>query len=243
MEPYIIKKDLDRLINSIKEPISLDSYRMIATYYQMLVEEVIESIWENHNNKINMELNNIKICLGGSAVNTSTAIGYMVEEFLVRQFPTFLKRSLSSTINSPEDALYENDQKIELMINLKVEKNTSSNNGIVAANILQQRYLSNTKPKLYLVLKSKYHLDEINSTLLFNGLESYYLESFINDPTCLNADSRNWSQEFNILSGRIQCPSKEKLKEKSIETIPPYSEIHKFMKGLAENLTKAKNHL
>jgi len=241
MKQYNLKNDLDLLISSSEDPISLDSYRKIAHIYQMLVEEVIETIWEKHNNKIHMELNNIPICLEGSAVNTSTAIGYMVEEFLVRQFPPFLKRSLNSTINSAEDAIYEDDEKIELMINLKVEKNTSSNNGIVAGNILQQRYLSNTKPKLYLILKSKYYLDESNSTLLFNGLESYYLESFINDPMCLNADSRNWSKEFNILSGRIQCPNKEKLREKSIDTIPPYAEIHKFMSELAKNLAKEKN--
>jgi hypothetical protein len=237
-----LKKDLDLTITKIEEPIPLETYRETAKKFQILVEGIIESIWKEHNNKISMRLNNIPICLKGSSVNTSTAFGYVVEEFLVRQFPSYLKRTLHSTINSAEDVIYSDNTKIELMANLKVEKNTSSNSGIVAGNILQQRYLSNTKPKLYLVVKSKYYIDENESYLLFNGIESYYLESFITDPLCLNSDNRNWSEEYNVLSGRIKSPNKTVLEEKNINTIPDYNKVHSFMQNLRGSLTEVKHN-
>ena len=241
MNAHELNKILETKINGLSGAITIDQYREIADLFQKLVEISIKDIWEKHNNKIQLRLNDIPICLQGSAVNTSTAFGFIVEEFLVRQLPDFFTSSIQSTINSVEDFSYSDNLKIELMVNLKVEKNTSNNNGIVAGNILRNHYLSTPKPKLYLVMKSKYHLDEDRSDLLFDGISSYYLESFITRPNCLRADSRNWSSEYNILSGRLQAPSSTELLKCGINTIPSPELVREFIGNLAENLKLARN--
>jgi hypothetical protein len=236
-----LNKILKAKIDELSGAISINQYREIADIFQKLVEASIKDIWKKHNNKVQLSLNDVPICLEGSAVNTSTAFGFMIEEFLVRQLPNFFTRSINSTINSVEDFSYIDDSKIELMVNLKVEKNTSNNNGIVAGNILRNRYIANDKPKLYLVLKSKYHLDEQHSDLHFDGTISYYLESFITRPNCLRADSRNWSSEYNILSGRLQAPNRTELSQCGINSIPEPELIRNFINNLADNLRTARN--
>ena len=56
----------------------------------------------------------------------------------------------------------------------------------------------------------------------------------------LKSDSRNWSDTFNILSGRLQLPSKDKLEKVGISDIPEPQEILIFMDVLAKKLTESK---
>ena len=58
----------------------------------------------------------------------------------------------------------------------------------------------------------------------------------------LKSDSRNWSNTFNILSGRLQLPSKDKLEKFGIQDIPEPEEILSFMDVLAEKLTESKRN-
>lgn len=232
---------LSKLIESQGETLSIDDYRSIAREFQVLVEGAVLDIWETHGNRLFLELNGVPVATKGSAVNTSTAIGFLVEEFLVKQLPEWFSQGVSATGNSAFDFFYSDDSKVKLMVNLKVEKNTSNNKGVVAANILRSEYLANAKPKIYLVLKSKYHIDESTSSLVFDGLESIILESFITRPGALKSDNRNWSKEFKALSGRLQLPNAGILKECSTSTIPSPEHIHKFMEELPNHLQATKS--
>jgi hypothetical protein len=238
MDVTTLRVALDKLIEDSSNPISADEYTEIAIKFQKLTEIVISNIWQTHQNRIALDLNGIKFALPGSSVNTSTAIGFLVEEFIIQQLPDFYRRADGATINSAFDCQYTNDSKIHLVVNLKVEKNSSNNSGVVAGNILQSFYLSNEKPKLYLILKSKYHLDEPKSELVYDGKWSIYLEDFIT--RFLNADRRSWSEEFNPLSGRIQLPSAGNLREIVTHRLPHPSETQAFIKRLAENLGQSR---
>ncbi len=227
-------------INKLCDPITLPEYQSIAKTFQKLVELSINEIWVKHSKKVLLSLNDVLIGLEGSALNTSTAYGFMIEEFLVRQLPEFFTRNVTATNKSIEDFSYSNHSKIELMVNLKVEKNTSKNNGIVAGNILRERYILNEKPKLYLIMKSKYQINETKSELKFIATSSCYLESFITQENCLKTDRRNWTKKFNPLSGRLQLPNNTELAKCSIDSIPDPTAIYKFIFELETKLNKAK---
>ena len=224
-------------VNSIEK----EEYQEIAKLFQRLVIKDIQDIWIKHKKKIDMRLNKIPICLEGSAVNSSTAFGFIIEEFLVQQLSTKeYDKPKESTIASLYDFKFKMDDKIELLVNLKVERAGGSNSGICAGNILKNYYSKDNKPKLYLIVKSGYDINDKKSEVIFNGLSSIYLESFLTRDGMLKSDSRNWSNTFNILSGRLQLPSKDKLKGVGIIDIPNPQEILSFMNILAEKLTESK---
>lgn len=231
---------LEKLISSHQGTLTLHEYRQIAREFQILVEGAVLEIWEKHKNRLDLTLNGVPVASEGSAVNTSTAIGFLVEEFIVKQLPEWFSSGSGATGNSAFDFFYSDDSKIKLMVNLKVEKNTSNNKGVVAANILRAEYLADSRPKIYLIVKSKYHLDAATSSLRFDGLESVILESFITRPGALKSDNRNWSAEFNALSGRLQLPSESVLNQCSADTIPKPEDIREFMKDLQNHLIRTK---
>jgi len=233
----------EALVKYLKQVNSIgkEEYQEIAKLFQRLVIKDIQDIWVKHKKKIDMRLNKIPICLEGSAVNSSTAFGFIIEEFLVQQLSTKeYDKPKESTIASLYDFKFKMDDKIELLVNLKVERAGGSNSGICAGNILKNYYSKDDKPKLYLIVKSGYDINNKKSEVIFNGLSSVYLESFLIKKNMLKSDSRNWSNTFNILSGRLQLPSKYKLKEVGIIDIPKPQEILSFMNILAEKLTESK---
>lgn len=237
------KEELVAYLKKVKK-IEKEEYQKIAELFEKVVIEDISQIWKKHKEKINMRLNDVPVCLEGSAVNSSTAFGFLIEEFLVQQLPRDeYYTSKGSTTTSAYDFKLKEDEKIELLVNLKVEKDGSSNNGVCAGNILKNYYDRNNKPKLYLILKSKYKIDEKNSEVLFKGIVSLYLESFLTKEGMLKSDSRNWSNVFNALSGRIQIPNKANLSNIKIKDIPEPEKILRFMDVLGDKLlaTKKKN--
>lgn len=234
------KEELVAYLKKVKT-IGKTEYQKIAELFEKVVVEDIQEIWNKHKSKINMRLNDIPVCLEGSAVNSSTAFGFLIEEFLVQQLPKDeYYTSDGSTTTSAYDVKLKNDEKIELLVNLKVEKEGSSNNGVCAGNILKNYYDKDDKPKLYLILKSKYKIDEKKSEVLFKGIDSLYLESFLTKDGLLKSDSRNWSNVFNALSGRIQLPNKSNLKDIGIKNIPEPEIILRFMDDLGDRLLATK---
>jgi hypothetical protein len=237
------KEELVAYLKKVKT-IGKEEYQKIAELFEKVVVEDISQIWARHKEKIDMRLNDVPVCLEGSAVNSSTAFGFLIEEFLVQQLPKEEYYTADgSTTNCAYDVKLKNDEKIELLVNLKVEKEGSSNNGVCAGNILKNYYDKDNKPKLYLILKSKYKIDEDNSEVLFKGIESLYLESFLTREGMLKSDSRNWSNVFNALSGRIQIPNKTNLNNIGIRDIPKPEIILRFMDVLGDKLLATKkNH-
>jgi hypothetical protein len=229
----------------------VENYRESARKFHNIIKNMLEYIILELGSELDMSINNVKILASGSVLKGSTAMGFIVEEIITR----ILKDSNLSnnfifpleTIDSAYDLKY-NHSKIDLLCNLKVEKHgelekgehnnkVSSNNGIVAGKILQKEYAKNIDiPKLYLISKVPYIIDLDNSKLLLlkERVTNHYLESFI--CSGIKSDNRNWSQEFNPLSGRLQMPTKTKLHNYSINTIPEYKEIRNLISHLESSL-------
>ncbi|MCU0444759.1 MAG: hypothetical protein MUE85_07555 [Microscillaceae bacterium] len=226
-------KSLQKAIKVFAQTNNLINYQDVARYFQILVDETIKCIWSFHHSTILFEMNQVKLALEGSSINSSTAIGYIVEEFIIRQLPNFFKKEKISTNNSAYDFKYDDDGLLDLVVNLKAEKKGSNNKGICAGNILKAFYTANNKPKLYLIAKSKYEIDEGNSLLNIIGNNSIFLESFIMGN--VNADKRNWSADFNPLSGRLQTPAEGISKNLSYKDIPEAKLILDFIQKLEDN--------
>ena len=209
---------------------NLQEYRKVAVLFQQLVEEEILNIWKKNDKKIAMFLSNVPLCKEGSAVNSSTAIGYLMEEFLVQQLSkNHFSKPDEKANTSAFDFSFKN-KKIHLVVNLKAEKTPGKNNGVCAGQQLLKFYTQDKKPKLYLVLKSKYSIDTKESKIDFLGLESRYLESWITYGK-VKADRRGWSEKFNPLSGRLQQPNFKT----GISDIPPSSITQNFIEKDFQN--------
>lgn len=236
-----MSESLVKMLNNSTK-VDKKNFISIAVNFQKLVNDLINNIWLKHKSEIHMKVNEVEFCKKGSAVNSSTAIGFIVEEFLVQQLPDgMFSTPTESTVQSLYDLKYKEDSKIELLVNLKVEKSGSVNSGVCAANKLVEYYGRNKKPKLYLVLKSKYSIDETNSKIIFEGTDSFYLESFITKKEFIRSDSRNWSTEFNALSGRLQHPNSNILNNLSLSNLESPEKILDFIKhSLGNALIESK---
>ncbi len=234
------KEELVAYLKKVKN-IGKVEYQKIAELFEKVVVEDISQIWEKHKERIDMRLNDVPVCLEGSAVNSSTAFGFLIEEFLVQQLPKDEYYTADGgTTTCAYDVKLKNDEKIELLVNLKVEKEGSTNSGVCAGNILKNYYDKDNKPKLYLILKSKYKIDEKKSEVVFRGIESLYLESFLTKEGMLKSDSRNWSNVFNALSGRIQIPNKSNMENIGIKDIPEPEIRLRFMDNLGDRILATK---
>ena len=67
-----------------------------------------------------------------------------------------------------------------------------------------------------------------------------YLESFITKKGFLRSDSRNWTSEFNVLSGRLQTPSPSQITNFDVKSIPKPGEVWSFINNISEKLNEAK---
>ena len=204
-----------------------EDYKHIAKEFQKLVDCDIKKIFKKHNNRLKAEINNVGLCRDGSAINTSTAIGYIIEEFIGRQLPSYYKKPKTTT-QVPYDFIYEDNTKIHLLVNIKANK--GNNKGIVAKNILKKYYCKDYLPKLYLIYTVNYSIEEKTSTIVMNSCESIYLESFIHKYN--KSDNRNWSKEYNKDSGRLQKPPKKEMANYGIETIENWEKYFKEIKKL-----------
>jgi hypothetical protein len=250
MNINLINKQIENLDKHLNENdlSTLENYQKSATLFKTLMETILGEIISQLDSTLQMTINGVDILIKGSVLKGSTAMGFIVEEIFTRIikdsefndkfiFPT-------ETIDSAFDIKYNND-KIDLLCNLKVEKHgeiennvnnnkISYNGGIVAGKILQTEYAKNLEiPKLYLISKLPYIIDLDNSTLkLKKDIINVFLESFITDG--ITSDNRNWSQEYNPLSGRLKMPSKKNLEKYSIDTIPEYEKIKELIEHLED---------
>jgi len=242
--------ELDNHLNNtnLNEKIN---YQTAAKKFEKIIQKLLTLITEELNEELNMQINDVEILASGSVLKGSTAMGFIVEEIYTRVIKDSVIHNKfifpTETIDSAYDIKY-NHNKVDLLCNLKVEKHgeienqinnnkLSYNSGIVAGKILQSEYAKNISiPKLYLVSKIPYTIDLDNSKLLLlkNKISNIYLESFI--CSGIKSDNRNWSQEFNPLSGRLQMPTKTKLVNYSIDTIPEYQEIKELISHLENSL-------
>ena len=187
------------------------------------IVKYLKDIFKVYGNELILKLEEYNLLKSeNNCIESSTAIGFIMEEFITSKLEIYTKnhfrkkqimihRVAKSTGNSSYDC-YAEYKGIFVMINVKVQKNTSVNNAISAINILYNDYVNDNPDiiKAYLVLKTYYSFgaSSINGErkILIRDVDGYFLEQ-IDFSKGYKQDHRNWSANFNSNSGRLQITS------------------------------------
>lgn len=200
------------------------SYSEIVTEFKELIEDYVDNIFAfcSHELKLRLDEYNL-LSRENNNVESSTAMGYLIEEFLVAKLSSFTKSKFRSKllVEPAETPHLSYDCKcffkdIKFLINIKCEKQGSANNGVAAINELYKDYTSNPdEVKSYIVAKVNY--DYINSgddrVIKINSYDYYSLEE-IDFSQGWKQDSRSWSKEQNLNSGRLQVSNRTRRDQK-----------------------------
>ncbi|WP_235750746.1 hypothetical protein [Mycoplasmopsis agalactiae] len=85
----------------------MNSYFEVAVEFQCKLEAIINDIFETTNNEISVSVADINILQrDNNSINSSTAIGYLLEEYLIRK----IEKYISST-NCHLKVLMKNNSK------------------------------------------------------------------------------------------------------------------------------------
>lgn len=199
-----------------------NKYYNIALGFKKKLEETISIIFKTYGNELLLRIEELNILQNKhNSIETSTAIGYLLEEFIISKLEIFISasknfefdvtRNKQSTQNSSFDftSMYKNNY---FLINLKAEKN--ANNAVAAINKLYNDYVKDNIEKHFLILKINYLIDfskletkKLNKKIIIKKIESYFLEE-IDFSRGHTQDNRNWSEKFNPNSGRLIISTK-----------------------------------
>ena len=192
-----------------------------AIKFKEIIEDNVRTIFNVYGNELILRIEEMNLLSSkNNCIESSTAIGFILEEFIISKLEIFttssnnkfkINRNENGTTTTSYDcfSMFNNEK---YLINIKADK--GNNNAIAAITKLYNDYNDDEFIKHYLVLKIKYKCDygkNINSLnvkkIIINGIESFYLEE-INFKNGHKQDNRNWSEKFNRNSGRLQVSNK-----------------------------------
>lgn len=206
-------------------------YNLITSYKSTIINDIL-TIFRVYGNELLLRLEELNLLNDdNNVIETSTALGFVIEEFVVCKLQIFYRGkkdfhfcrpNVSSTTRSSYDCFIK-DNNLLTMINIKAEKVGSSNNAVAAINALHNDYCvsNNELTKCYLVLKIYYkcgrkqNLETNPKKIIISSVDGYFLEE-INLSNCKH-DHRNWSPVYKAISGRLLI-SKSNLKN---DKLPP----------------------
>lgn len=193
----------------------MDYYSKIKKY-ESEVKRICSEIFQVYGYELLLKLEDYNLLANkNNCIQSSTAIGYILEEFLVSKLEIYtqkknqykITRSAASTTNASYDCFSVLEDNLLAMINIKAVKD--ANNAVSAINILYDDYVIKNpdQEKCFLVLKIFYKYDistrDNQRKLFIEKIDSFFL-----DEVDLNAehqqDHRNWSTDYNPNSGRLQ---------------------------------------
>lgn len=190
-----------------------------------------------------------------NCIESSTAIGFILEEFIVAKFEMYthcddeseyvIDRFIGATTSESYDFYSEKDG-VRFMVNVKAEKSGSANNAVAAISQLHRNYcLENPEqPKSYVLLKILYSIGDENEDCVgrralprhihIDGIESYCLEE-IDFSSGHKQDNRRWSDKTNTaVNGRLMISPKFRQTNKVMPEDVSYQSTFNMIKGIYE---------
>lgn len=207
----------------------MNNYSEIAIELQSKLEEAINNIFEITNNEISINVEDVNILQrDNNSINSSTAIGYILEEYLIRKIEQYLsspdchlefsmKPNNKANTSSYDFSLVYKDHLF--YINLKANRNV--NDAIATINRLYSDYVEyeGKNPLHYLVFKTNYDIDKSKisnqNKIIIKGTYSFFLEQ-IDFSKGWKQDHRSWSPGGKLNSSRL-IVSKNFFNENQIE--------------------------
>lgn len=223
------------------------------TYYEKIkfvkekVVSYLNEIFKVYGNELLLSLEEYNLLQNkNNCIESSTATGFIMEEFVVSKLEIYtqshnniddirIERIESHGTQTTSYDCYVNYQNVFFMINVKIDK--GNNNAVSAINILHNDYvLTNpNQEKSFLVLKTKYTFGESVKTkerkILIKGISVYALEE-VDFSIGHKQDHRNWSEQFNPASGRLQVTKKFMEQNKVKEDEISYNKTKQFIEKM-----------
>ena len=196
-----------------------------AVDFKNKLSEIVKSIFFSYGNKLIFKMEDINLIADkNNCISSSTAIGFAIEEFISSKLQIYTNIDQNSEFkihridrtsrgNSTPNLSYDVFsffQGEKFLINIKADK--GGNNAISAINKLINDYANNPNEiKHFLIFKIKYETNDNetndNNKIIVNGFDFFYLEE-IDFSKGHKQDHRNWSSDYNPLSGRLQISKK-----------------------------------
>ena len=234
----------------------INNYYDSIKYVQKKLAEYVEQIYKIYGNELLLRVEDYNLLSNeNNSIESSTAIGYLMEEFLTSKLSTYTskhngkneiklqKLSNTSTQDSSYDC-YVEFNNIYIMINIKFQKKGSKNNAISAINKLYNDYvLTNPKQeKAFLIFKTNYYLGkslkDLQRKIIIENIESFYLEE-IDFSTGHKQDHRNWSAKFEPNSGRLQVTKAFRTLHTLVKDYISYNHTYNMIKNIFESNNKS----
>lgn len=184
-----------------------------------------------------------------NCIESSTAIGYCIEEFIVSKLMVYtdrhigndykILRNIGHTQNSSFDCYCKNNDKL-FLINIKADK--ANNNAVSAIQQLYKDYVvyEPKLPKHFMVLKINYSIGlgkQNIKKILIKNVEAYFLEE-IDFALGYKQDHRSWNIKGNLNSGRLQINKSDLKTKKMNEKDISYEKTFNFIKDIFDNNEK-----
>lgn len=225
-----------------------NSYFQKCMYLKKEILNYITTIFRVYDDELVLKLEDYNLLKNRcNCLESSTAPGFIIEEFIVSKLEKYSKKENIFCINRAKDNTainhsydcYTEFQNLLCMINIKVQKDKGQNNAISAINILRKDYCNNpSQEKAYLIIKIHYTFnDSYNKNervLSILGVDGYFLEE-IDFSKGHKQDSRNWSKEFKAQSGRLLVNDSFRNKNKCDIRQISYQKTFEFIKQIANN--------
>jgi hypothetical protein len=221
--------------------------------FQVKICEYVRTIFECYGNELLLMLQDYNLLTHDkNCLESSTAFGYIIEEFVVSKLETYsntgikdykIFRNNGATTASSYDCFSNINENIKALVNIKADK--KNNDAVAAINRLWQDYTENEEEiKGYLILKVNYHTaisrNDNERKIFIDGIDSYYLDevdyiAYFNKTGKIPQDHRNWSPNaFNANSGRLQCSNKIRADFKRTENEISFKSTLQMIKTIFE---------
>lgn len=216
-----------------------------AIIFKNKLLDAIKEIFYSSGNEILVRVEDINILQRkNNSIESSTAIGYLLEEYLISKLSLYLKTKnvgikINETNFSTQNSSYDfssNFKEDFFMINIKA--NRANNNAVAAINKLYNDYvlIEENLVKHFLIIKINYDVNFSKTEsqikkVIIKDIDSFFLEELDFSKNHFQ-DHRNWSQKMNLNSGRLLVTNKFRLENKLKKEIISYERTKSFLKKI-----------
>jgi hypothetical protein len=235
----------DRLGNQ-KSPYMTNPYYNKIKDFQAKITYYAKEIFKVYGNELQLCLEDYNLLAHeNNCLESSTAFGYLLEEFLVSKLELFsqshtgtdyvIKRADGSATASSYDC-FSVIGGLKALVNIKADK--QHNNAIAAINKLYADYVLPEQIKCYLILKVHYSIKisgrDGKRKIFIDDVNSFFLEE-IDFSGGHKQDHRNWSARFNANSGRLQATDVFRQQNKVLEQNISYENTRTMLNHIYSN--------
>jgi len=221
-----------------------NAYYSAIQSFQTEFEKYVKEIFKGYENELLLIVEGYNpLAHDKNCLESSTAFGFIIEEFLVSRFEkkSKIQRIEGSTANSSYDcfSLYKG---IKIFINIKVQSEKNDNNAISAINKLCSDYFQNPEEiKAYLVLKIHYSIKKSDidgqRKIFIDKINSFFLEEIDFSKEHMQ-DKRNWSDKSKRESGRLMVSEKFRVNHQVPINERSYENTKKGFKAILRRIAK-----